>query len=145
MSSSHAGHNSGQPPACVKVLVREARTLAAPSSAPVWVQGYVVWLRAPLFILDDGSGVALVDATELACVDACALSEHRLTVGTHAMVVGQASVLQAPCAPEARHVQIAPATVRNLSQKKNAPMLDALWNSEVVDAWLDRNSGTGRR
>lgn len=122
------------PPPCVKLLAREALSHLAPppSSQPAWLQGYVVWVSATRLILDDGSGVvAVVDHAPLADVDVCVFADHSIGLGAYVLVVGKV-------APGAKgEVAVEASAVRNLSSKKNAAMLEALWNSEVVDSWID--------
>lgn len=101
------------------------------------MQGYVVAIEATRFVLDDGSGTVLIDGGALPAVDACALEEHALTPGAYAMVVGRAAVdASAPCG----RIRVdEPSTVRNLSTRPGAPMREALWHAEVVEAWLYRS------
>lgn len=121
-----------QPPACVKALIRQA----ASAPTPVWLQGYVTLISGTHFLLDDGSGTALVDGSNLDKVDACTLGSHDLAPGTYAMVVGPAAA--AAGAGDCRVRIGAPTTVRNLSVRPGAPMREALWHAQVAEAWLDR-------
>lgn len=120
-----------QTPSCVKALIREAAAIVG----SCWIQGYVVATEATRFVLDDGSGIALVDRGAAHTVSACGLEDHAL--GVYAMVVGCA-VADAP-GPHGRVRVDAPTTIRNLSARPGAPMREVLWHAEVAEAWLDRS------
>lgn len=140
---------------CVKVLAREAVSVCNKPAQPTlaWLQGYVVWMSptASKFALDDGSGVmALVDASHLGDIDVGELRDHSIVVGSYALVAGKPSTVHpsgdssdmeidvvAKPRPVTERVLISATTVRNLSKKKNAAMLEALWHCEVVETWLD--------
>lgn len=122
-----------QAPSCAKALIREAAAIVG----PCWMQGYVVAMESTRFVLDDGSGTALVDGVALRAVDACGLDEQGLAPGVYIMVVGCAAADSS--GPHGRVRVDEPTTVRNLSARPGAPMREVLWHTEVAEAWLDRS------
>jgi RecQ-mediated genome instability protein 2 len=132
-----------------KVLARQARKLAgAKDKRPLWLQGFVVWTdcltaeAAPLetLIIDDGSGLVYVDLSLLKqCDSACNAHCASVEKGNYSLVTGQVSLLTRSIANGSKKtdVWIRATTIRNLSHLKDTPLLETLWNSEVVDAWLD--------
>lgn len=109
-----------------KSLIRTARFL--PRHIPAWIQGTIVWRSPDLIAVDDASGIALVSLNLLPKEDPAANTDA-LFAGMYVMVIGR--VIKRLIRGR---VGMVATTVRDLTVY--APMLECLWNLEVVDAFL---------
>lgn len=131
----------GQRALCCKLFIDQARRQAhALPRVSAWLQGIVVWRNESLLLIDDGSGLALVNASSADVADASALKDHVIVEGDYVLVTGLAALPRDEAPGLARDVDIVPSTVCKLPASK-VPLLESLWNIEVVDAWVRGRDG----
>lgn len=109
-----------------KTIIRRARLL--PKWTSVWLQGTMVWKKDSQLALDDGSGIARVDVHNQEGRD-LASCVHTLKLGDYIMVVGDTAGRF-----KGHRLGIKATTVRDLTGQ--GPMMETMWNLEVVDAFL---------
>lgn len=124
--STQSPHSATPLSPATKSLIRTARFL--PRYIPAWIQGTIVWRSPDLIAVDDASGIALVSLKLLPKEDPAAIIDV-LSAGMYVMIIGR--VIRRLIRGR---VGMVATTVRDLTVY--APMLECLWNLEVVDAFL---------